>query len=118
MFLNVVVLLPAGVFYVYQRERGLPRDLASLAALARGTQGPGDREPLVSVEEKESETEAAIGAAEFEGTVQYPLVERNLREFFRQHVSHDLAGGLKTSVLFSLPLDWMLAVGRERHIGT
>jgi hypothetical protein len=86
VFLNLVVLLPAGVFYIYQRERGLPRDLASLAALARGNQSPGDREPLLPPEEQEALTEAAIDAAEFEDTVRYPAVVRGLREFFRGHV--------------------------------
>eukprot|EP00884_Botryococcus_braunii_P021147 jgi/Botrbrau1/7716/Bobra.0159s0148.1 len=83
VFLNIVVVLPAGVFYLYQQERSLPRDLASLVRLARGTRGPGDQEPLLPAED--SETEAAIDAAEFEGTVRYPAVERKLREFFRRH---------------------------------
>lgn len=85
-FLILIVLLPAGVLYAYQRERGLPTDWATLAALVRKTSVPGDQDPLLPPEDKEDETEAAIDAAEFEGTVQFPPLEQRLRSFFQLHV--------------------------------
>lgn len=91
VFLSLIVLLPAGVLYAYQRERGLPTDWASLTALARGPRPPWDQEPLLPPEDKEDETEAAIEAAEFEGTMQYPLLEQGLRSFFQRHVRPLLA---------------------------